>query len=340
MNKPNTKTILIHFYVWGFYIILNYYLAYLQQLKNVLFIDYLTKYLLVIPVFYINALAILPYVFQKKKFFLFIVFEVALSLIHYYLFYTSYSFILPAISDYPDVTIDFNHFFPRTFWWYFNFSLYAFGYWYAKEAIKKQKVIIELQKKNFINEFNFLKLQINPHFLYNTLNTLYAQALPLSDGLANNIMKVSNMMRYSLESIDSDDGKVYLEKEIQYLKDLIEIHQIRFSNSLHINYEQKGEVKNQYIPALSFIIAVENAFKYGDLKSPDHPLHIKIEILPGKINFTCSNKKKKNNTDISFGLGLNNLKKRLEYAWPNKYILQITEDENYFIFNLIILNQD
>lgn len=338
MIKPNSKSFIIHFYVWGFYIILNYYLAVFQQLKNVMFIDYLTKYLLVIPVFYINAVVILPYIFHKKRYFQFIISEIALSIFHYLIFYCSYSYLLPAISNYPTVTIDFFHFFPRTFWWYFNFSLYAFGYWYAKEAIKKQKEIIELQKKNFINEFNFLKLQINPHFLYNTLNTLYAQSLPLSSGLANNIMKVSNMMRYSLESIDSDDGKVHLEKEIQYLNDLIEIHQIRFSNRLYINYEQIGEPNNQYLPALSFIIAVENAFKYGDLKDPKNPLNIRIEILSDKINFICRNKKKKRNTEVSFGLGLTNLKKRLEYAWPNKYILDTKEDDTHFIFNLTILN--
>jgi hypothetical protein len=338
MKRIRTGNIILHVYLWVLYILLNYYLAYLQQLKNVLFVDYLAKYLLVVPVFYINTIWILPHFFKRRMYISFFAAEVLIALSHYYLFSIVYTQILPIISNYPKVNIDFVHFFPRTFWWYFNFSLYAFGYWYAKEAIEKQKEISELQRKNYINEFNFLKLQINPHFLYNTLNTLFAQALPHSAALADNIMKLSNMMRYSLESIDSEDGKVMLEKEIQYLKELIEIHQIRFSNELNIVYEESGQLNGQLIPALSLVIAVENAFKYGDLKDKENPLFIKMQIQNESIYFYCKNKKRKKIPEVSFGLGLINLKKRLDYVCGDKYTLKITDIDDFFVFELTILN--
>lgn len=338
MKRIRTGNIILHVYLWVLYILLNYYLAYLQQLKNVLFVDYLAKYLLVVPVFYINTIWILPHFFKRRMYISFFAAEVLIALSHYYLFSIVYTQILPIISNYPKVNIDFVHFFPRTFWWYFNFSLYAFGYWYAKEAIEKQKEISELQRKNYINEFNFLKLQINPHFLYNTLNTLFAQALPHSAALADNIMKLSNMMRYSLESIDSEDGKVMLEKEIQYLKELIEIHQIRFSNELNIVYEESGQLNGQFIPALSLVIAVENAFKYGDLKDKENPLFIKMQIQNESIYFYCKNKKRKKIPEVSFGLGLINLKKRLDYVCGDKYTLKITDIADFFVFELTILN--
>lgn len=339
MKKTKTGNILLHVYLWVFYIILNYYLAYFQKLKNVLFVDYLAKYLLVVPVFYINTIWVLPYLFKRRKYISLLFAEILIALSHYCLFLVVYTNLLPFVSNYPQVNIDFAHFFPRTFWWYFNFSLYAFGYWYAKEAIEKQKEIMKLQRKNFMNEFNFLKLQINPHFLYNTLNTLYSQALPISAALADNIMKLSNMMRYSLESIDAEDGKVLLEKEIEYLKELIEINQIRFSNKLNIVYEESGQLNGQLIPALSLIIAVENAFKYGDLKDKENPLLIKMQIQKESINFYCKNKKKKKMPELSFGLGLINLKKRLDYVCSDRYTLNTSDIDDFFIFELTILNE-
>jgi hypothetical protein len=338
MKNTRTGNILLHVYLWAFYILLNYYLAYFQQLKNVLFVDYLAKYLLVVPVFYINTIWVLPYLFKKRKYISFFFAQILIALSHYFLFSIVYTKLLPLISNYPQVNIDFAHFFPRTFWWYFNFSLYAFGYWYAKEAIEKQKEIIELQRKNFMNEFNFLKLQINPHFLYNTLNTLLAQALPHSAALADNIMKLSNMMRYSLESIDSEDGKVMLEKEIQYLKELIEIHQIRFSNELNIVYEESGQLNGRLIPALSLIRAVENAFKFGVLKDNENPLLIKMQTQKESIYFYCKNKKKKKMPEVSFGLGLINLKKRLDYVCGDRFTLKTTDKDDFFVFELTILN--
>lgn len=336
MNK--TKNILVHIYVWAIYVGLNYALAYFQRSPNLMLSDHIAKYAIAIPVFYINSEFILPHIFSRKKYALFVILEITLAFFHTFLFFITYSYVLPAITSYPKMDIQIGPLFPRMLWWYFTFSLYAFGYWYARESIRKQKQITELQRKNFINEFNFLKLQINPHFLHNTLNALFAQAMPLSEHLANNIMKVSSMMRYSLKSIEAEDGRVLLKVELQYLCDLIDIHQLRYNNELHINLEQSGTIAHQMIPALSLIIAVENAFKYGDLKDPANPVKIFLQTGSDSVHFTCTNKKKKNTNEISFGLGLTNLKRRLDYICPGNYSLVTKNENEFFYYELTIKN--
>ena len=336
MNK--SKNILVHIYIWAIYVGLNYTLAYFQDSTNLLLSDHIAKYIIVIPVFYINSEFILPRIFSRKKYILFVIIEIILSVFHTLLCFITYRYILPAITSYPKMDIQIGSLFPRMLWWYFTFSLYAFGYWYARESVRKQKQITELQRKNFINEFNFLKLQINPHFLHNTLNALFAQSMPLSEHLANNIMKLSSMMRYSLQSIEAEDGRVLLKDELQHLHNLIDIHQLRYNNKLHISFEQSGTSVHQMIPALSLIIAVENAFKYGDLKNPAYPVKIFLKTELDSILFTCMNKKKKNTNEISFGLGLSNLKKRLDYICSGNYSLILKNENEFFYFELTLKN--
>ncbi|MGB8191599.1 MAG: histidine kinase, partial [Chitinophagaceae bacterium] len=228
---------------------------------------------------------------------------------------------------------------------FIQYSMFSFAYWIAQSDIRRQKRIIELEQENhrlekqhLITELNFLKAQINPHFLYNTLNALYAQARPFSEPLADNIMKLSDIMRYSLESVDFDQGTVLLRKELEHLKTLIDIHQLRFSNSLFINYTVNGCLDGQQVPPLSLITAVENALKYGDLKDPAHPLQIRVDVSPGLIHFYCFNKKKKGSIERSHGIGIDNMKRRLNIAFQDKYELKTKNDPEYYTFELTVVN--
>lgn len=224
------------------------------------------------------------------------------------------------------------------------------------QKIKEEKHILEIQKKEqelkngeliqkdllaqkekIQYQYAFLRAQINPHFLYNTLNVLFSQALLLSEDLANNIMKLSDLMRYSLNNVETENMKVSLQQEIDNLKTLIEIHHLRFSNSKFIDYTLNGDTENHLIPPLSIITVVENAFKYGELSNPDFPLIIKIVTTCDSIHFICKNKKKKNTVEIlSNNLGLDNVSKRLDFAFKNKYRINITNDDDFYTFDLTI----
>ena len=332
------RNIVIYSMIWILYISLNYLINFFQN-QNQIFYEVITKYLLAAFVFHANANFILPLYFKKRKYFFLFFSEIVILIIHFFISYIFYKYLLTIFFNYPKPDyIDFGFLFPRTFWWYTNFTLFGFGFWYASEAIAQQKELINLQKLNFISETNFLKSQINPHFLHNSLNTIFSQALPLSEDLANNILRLSNMMRYSFESINKENGKVFLKDELKYLENLIHINQIRFGKKLFINFEQSGNLEEQQIPALSLITIVENAFKYGDLKDERYPLEIKINILENRVEFTCRNKKKENITDNKIGTGIDNLRKRLKFQFVEKHKINIHQDKDFYLFELTLLN--
>ncbi|MGC4036061.1 MAG: histidine kinase [Chitinophagaceae bacterium] len=241
---------------------------------------------------------------------------------------------------------------------YVQYFSYAMLYFYVRQSFKKERQLRSLQEEKLRNElensnlrqqelksqkdklqleYAFLRSQVNPHFLHNTLNVLFSQAMEYSQDLADNISKLSRIMRYSMETVEYESDKVYVQKELENLQLLIEINNMRFANSKAIEYNVRGEVHNQMLPPLSMITIVENAFKYGDLKDPSNPLRIKVQLQPGKIYFYCRNKKKKNNLELSsHNIGITNLAKRLDVAFKGKYKMDTADEEEYYTFELTI----
>lgn len=186
-------------------------------------------------------------------------------------------------------------------------------------------------------EFAFLHSQINPHFLYNTLNVLLSQAIKVSPGLADNISKMSEMIRYSMESVEYRGAVVSMEKELENLQILIDINTMRFGKSCFIDYSIEGHVEGQLIPPLVCITVVENAFKYGDIKDSSNPLNIRVRLRPGHLYFYCRNKKKKNGVKIpSHNIGIRNLRQRLDVSFNDRYHIETINEEEFYTFELTI----
>ena len=250
---------------------------------------------------------------------------------------------------------------------YIQYFAYAMLYFYLKEALRKerelrllqeekskieqQKIQKELenailkqqelnaQKEKLQFEYAFLQAQINPHFLHNTLNVLFSQALKYSPVLADNILKLSRIMRYSLESLEFKSGRVSLQKELEHLQTLLDIYNLRFGNSKNIVFSMEGELSGQILPPLSIITIVENAFKYGDLKDPNHPMQIKVVLQPKEIYFYCFNKKRKSNIQLSsLNIGITNLSKRLDAYFKDMYTINTQNDEEFYTFELVVKN--
>lgn len=224
-----------------------------------------------------------------------------------------------------------------------QYTIFALGYCYFVYSLERQKRIQELELNNrqleiqqLHTEYNFLKAQINPHFLYNTLNTLFSHAQHYSEELANNILKLSEIMRYSIEGLDKDNGMVNLRNEIHYLHNLIDIHQLRFSNELQIDFTVTGPVGDFKIPPLVFITFVENALKYGELKNSAHPLIIRLDAFQDRVRFYCRNKKKKNVIEKSSGIGIQNVLKRLDVSYKGKYDVVTNNEEEFYTLELTL----
>jgi len=206
---------------------------------------------------------------------------------------------------------------------------------------KKQTKVLEAQKmqlevdKSHAN-FKFLKSQINPHFLHNTLNFLYAKSLPYSDELSEGILTLSDIMRYALNEATGSDDKAPLKDEIEHVRNVIKIHQLRFNNNLHVNFEVKGVVNGVEVIPFLLITVVENAFKHGDLQCMEHPLEIKLTIEHNRLYFYCHNKKKTGPKEISTGLGLDNIRNRLDFAYGRNYNLAIKDGNDFYTTELNI----
>ncbi|MDF2382697.1 histidine kinase [Nostoc ellipsosporum NOK] len=235
-------------------------------------------------------------------------------------------------------------FLQEALWGYVRFFSFALLYFYITQTFRKERENAALkqqelkaQQEKLQYEYAFIRSQINPHFLHNTLNTLFSEALNYSPELADNILKLSSIMRYSMEALEFDSGKVSVQKELEHLQTLIDINNLRFGESKLINYEVEGLLNSQMVPPLSFITIVENAFKYGDLKDPQQPLTIRVRLKPGEVHFYCCNKIKKSNMQFSSSnIGITNLSKRLDVAFKNRYEMNAKSDNGLYVFELTV----
>jgi sensor histidine kinase YesM len=203
-------------------------------------------------------------------------------------------------------------------------------------VLEGQKRQLEMEKVQA--NYLFLKAQINPHFLHNTLNFLYAKSLPYSSELSEGILTLSEIMRYSLEKEEDQGGKVLLTKEIEHVNNVIKIQQLRFDHSLQISFEINGEVAGLRIVPFVLITIVENAFKHGELKNPDFPISIRLTVSgDGSLQFRCVNKKKTGPRELSTGIGLDNTRKRLDLAYGENYSLYTKEQAELYTVDLNLI---
>lgn len=200
-------------------------------------------------------------------------------------------------------------------------------------AEQRQK-LIETEKLN--TELSFLKSQINPHFLFNTLNNIYSLAVVKSDATAPAIMKLSSIMRYVLS--DTRQHLVPLEKEIEFIQHYIDLQKVRLTDKIKINLAVIGDPEGQQIAPLLFIPFVENAFKYGISTREDSEINISIDIKPGEIEFKTDNRILAIETDIEKknGIGLKNTRRRLEILYADKHSLEINRKDDHFYVHLKI----
>ncbi len=195
-----------------------------------------------------------------------------------------------------------------------------------------------LENQTMQSELRFLKSQINPHFLFNTLNNLYALTLKKSDKAPEIVIKLSEMMRYML--YECNEKKVLLEKEVNYIRNYLDLEALRQGKEVEIRFELEGNVSGQQIAPLMFIPFLENSFKHGLNNHLNRGfVHIGLAVEPEKIHFQISNSKPAapglpRNSKISGGIGLVNIRRRLDLIYPEQYRLEIKDEPD--VYNVIL----
>jgi len=297
-------------------------------------------------VFYINYLLLAPYFLLKKRY-------VIYGILSLTLIFGSYNIkkeILPP--PYPKKRVEQNQkikiedesksdfqkpfqkkpFHPRDFVAFYTILLvYAASItisliqrWQKEEKEKSEK-----EKEKLSAELKYLKQQINPHFLFNALNSIYSLTLSNKSKASDAILKLSSILRYML--YESDKPTVFLKEELEILTDYIEVHKLRLNDKVAVSYDIIGEPKNFKIEPLLFLPVIENAFKYGADNYNDSLISIKIFIIDEKLELNVFNNivVRPDKTNGS-GIGIKNLKRRLDLLYKNEFSLNIEEKENEY----------
>lgn len=190
-------------------------------------------------------------------------------------------------------------------------------------------------------ELKLLKAQLNPHFLFNTLNNLYGLSVLKSDKLPGLMLKLSELLRYSL--YETKETLVPLKKEIQYLKNYISLEKIRLEETTTIQFTQTDNLDSQEIAPMLLIVFVENAFKHLTISAEAKSrVVVSIKVEDGKLTFLCENTNAnahgaEENLEIGEnGIGLLNAKKRLNLMYPERHSLRITENSKTYNVELVI----
>ncbi|MBN8822420.1 MULTISPECIES: sensor histidine kinase [unclassified Spirosoma] len=220
------------------------------------------------------------------------------------------------------------------------YAVYAVGLGLAFKVIEDW-FVHQQERSELVNERNtaelaFLKSQVNPHFLFNTLNNIYSLAYTKSDAAPGAILKLSELMRYMLYDSNGQHGgtgRVPLSKEVDYLKNYVELEKLRVANA-NVLFSVEGNTDLFRIEPLLLVSFVENAFKHGDLADPNQPLVLDLSIRNGRLRFDTLNKKANRQTDASGGIGLTNVQRRLALLYPNQHTLHITNDGDSYACSL------
>ena len=192
------------------------------------------------------------------------------------------------------------------------------------------------EKEKLKAELSYFKAQINPHFLFNTLNTIYSLAIRKAENTPEAVVKLSGMMRYVI--YDASNDLVPLDDEISYIGDYIELQKIRYGDTVKIGYNPCEPGSEWKIAALILIPFIENAFKFGVNPGKDSYISMDISLSGPELHMKVFNYKVNGNDkeDASGGVGISNARKRLALLYPGKHRLLIAEDERSYTVNLYI----
>lgn len=337
--KSKTARIMIHLAGIIAYLTLPVFFMPLNEPVSSLFLtaygraDMIT-YVLILCYFYVNSYVLIPSLYFEKRYVLF-----ALTSLLFLLAITTIPALVHMGPPENRPPPQGPHLMPRPAMdFLFNlqhkFLLFLMAFFFSL-VLRIGNRWKQAERERITAELSHLKAQVNPHFLFNTLNSIYSLALEKSDDTADAVVRLSGMMRYVISEADKDF--VSLEKEIRYVCDYVDLQKLRFGNAVHLDFSVIGDMSGKIIAPLILIPFIENAFKHGVNPEEDSDILIHIKMKDGRLEMTVKNKilPSMQQEEDRDSLGVKNTRNRLNHLYPSNHVLDIRETENEF---LVVLN--
>ena len=299
------------------------------------FIDYFYAILFHIPLIflvYVNLRLLIPSFLQKGKYLLYVLFVAVDIALAYLVHEFTFEILLPVLpTEFYMVSFTEWQVLVNIFIIYLVLTtlLKLSKSWYTLQQVEKEKVELELKS---------LKMQVNPHFLFNSLNSIYAMALVKSDKTAASVLELSNLLRYMIYEVG--DKRVSLEKEVEIIQGYLDLQRLRSDASTEVNFKIEGNLNGKMIAPLLFFPLIENSFKHGVKGVSDSAfVHMHLKCNNDQIDFSIVNNKGEID-DMEAGqyggIGLKNVSSRLALIYPKKHEFKVEDEQDKFSVHLTI----
>ena len=324
----NKRQFFIHIFIWGILYSIILFFIY-AEIKDIT-LKVCLRITFTAVIFYTNYSLLVPYFLLKKKILPYLFCVVILLLISYLIIFNVFGFEFYDSRNLLDKRP--SKFIINIF---FNSVIIIIGtiirlyeQWIENDRINKE---IELKKNK--TELESLKNQLNPHFLFNSLNSIYSLSTKKSNDTPEAVIMLSELMRYMLYK--ANNKKVLLKDELKYIENYIKLQHIRIAKNKNVKINIKGVISTQKISPLLFISYIENAFKYGTDFNGNTEIEIDISVKDNELQFKCVNIiGNRSKDEESSGIGMQNTKNRLKLLYPDKHWLTTIENDNKFMVDL------
>lgn len=319
----NKKRFFIHFLVWVIIVFIGSIQLY--SAKGNINYQFFYRIIADIIIFYINYSLLVPLLLLKRKKIFFLISVITLVFLSYMVFtyfLQKPDFIPDFVTKRPVIIVFISmHII-------IGIAIRMYEEWIFNERNKKE---IELQKN--LTELEALKNQLNPHFLFNSLNSVYSLAVKKSNDTPEAIITLSELLRYML--YQTNDDLVLLKHEFEYIENYIKLQRLRIANNQNVKININGNVSTQKIRPLLFISYIENAFKHGTDFIGNTEVKINITVKGDDLQFRCVNLIGDRSSDkVNSGIGMKNTIERLQLLYPDRYWLSTLAEDNRFVVDL------
>ncbi|HWB63286.1 MAG TPA: histidine kinase, partial [Chitinophagales bacterium] len=310
----------------------KHYVPLPPDLTQNMFLSWLAYNCCLIIFFYFHHYFLFDRFVRKKQFLAYGLVTIGLYIFIFFISFFYKSMLFPSMHAFhPFFSF---HEFIKTSTWFLLVLLISLGIKLMGEWQQAEQRALDIENDQLRTELSFLHAQINPHFLFNSLNTIYSLALKKSDAAPTAVLKLSKLLRYVVDEAGVE--RVSLTSEVDYLNNYIELQKLRSTSTLQVNFETTGNLDAVQIAPLLFLPFVENAFKYGISNHEESPIDIKLAVQNNLLSFSVKNRKFKDIESHSTGTGINNTQRRLALLYPAKHKLVINDTDTTYLLALEI----